>query len=299
MKTKEELLHLLATDEMIALFDALSQEHGYANDEIVLIRSQWNALRKQEMAGILDHDELQVSYAKLKQHLLHLIKSGGQSGGTGRSSLGQSAPTETLARPSGITHSMKYLLIGGLAGFLLGFIGFRLLSNQPDQSDRKLSEIENQGTTGPTAQKPPIEVKKPEPTGTTNQAIKIRPELAKKLLRTTSSSKAQFFNQTRKVTYEVLGAETEPNGKGEKLMTIKIRCTNTGSFPINFWNSTFRLNVFGTKRLLAPVGDLNEVVPERSDKEGELVFEVPDDAAKFELHIQNGDKDEKVIVLEQ
>jgi hypothetical protein len=66
-------------------------------------------------------------------------------------------------------------------------------------------------------------------------------------------------------------------------LRFTVRCTNNGAFPMNFWDSSFRLVVDGVPR--APISGLNEVVDGRSAKEGDVVFEVPTGENKVVLRI--------------
>ncbi len=54
---------------------------------------------------------------------------------------------------------------------------------------------------------------------------------------------------------------------------LSVRMTNNGRFPANFWSDSFRLLVDGA--LQAPTNSLNELIPSKSSKDGEVEFVIP------------------------
>ncbi|MGC4095959.1 MAG: hypothetical protein QM706_02495, partial [Nitrospira sp.] len=67
---------------------------------------------------------------------------------------------------------------------------------------------------------------------------------------------------------------------------FRVRLTNNGRYPTNFWNRTFRLLEDGIPR--APVGDLNETVDGQSAKEGSVEFSMPESVQQVVLQIHQG-----------
>jgi hypothetical protein len=73
--------------------------------------------------------------------------------------------------------------------------------------------------------------------------------------------------------YRILEARVEPRNMEQLTLRLTVRMTNTGRYPDNFWDSTFRLLVDGVPR--APVSNLNKLVLDNSAEEGEVEFVVP------------------------
>jgi hypothetical protein len=85
--------------------------------------------------------------------------------------------------------------------------------------------------------------------------------------------------------YEILGATLAPHAAGSTL-TLRVRLTNAGRYGMAFGRGDFRL-VHGD-RTDAPTNDLSEVVEAQTTRDGELTFEVPDDARSATLRIMLG-----------
>ncbi len=85
------------------------------------------------------------------------------------------------------------------------------------------------------------------------------------------------------IVYKILSAHLEPYNTEKDALTFTIRCTNNYDYPMNFWDSSFRLLVDGVPR--APTSDLNEIVEGQSAKEGNIVFEVPTGENRVVLQI--------------
>ncbi|MEO5321332.1 hypothetical protein PV761_22455 [Arthrobacter sp. CC3] len=86
------------------------------------------------------------------------------------------------------------------------------------------------------------------------------------------------------VEYEILGASARPDVSGKIALTLTLRCTNHGRYDLNFWDSTFRLNVGGVS--YSPDPGLNELVAGDSSKSGDVRFTVPADTREALLRIK-------------
>ena len=313
MKTKEELIEMLGEDRIEELFEALKLSAEHIQDEVVLIKSHWKTLKRQEVAGTIDQDNLDVGYAKVRQKLLNIIKTVDAPPPDSHSPTNRETTTfisKTIrveqqkpqdwpkaenankTKPSAI---WKYTLIA-LAGAVVLFIVLSRFAKKsaqatPNSTEKEIGKAHKDEA--PTTVLPESTTK-PE---TTRPEVARRPILRKTVLKVAREAQVQFLTSSRKVGYEVTGAQLEPIGGNEAALNIKINCSNKGAYPLNFWNSSFRLEVDGAKRRLSPVGELNQVVAARADAEGEVSFTVPTTAKGFTLYIQDFDQ-EKAIRLD-
>ena len=86
------------------------------------------------------------------------------------------------------------------------------------------------------------------------------------------------------VEYEILNASARPDVSGKIALTLTLRCTNHGRYDLNFWDSTFRLNVGGVSH--SPDPGLNELVAGDSSKSGDIRFTIPADTRVALLRIK-------------
>jgi hypothetical protein len=82
--------------------------------------------------------------------------------------------------------------------------------------------------------------------------------------------------------YTPLAGDFSSDGKRGTLR-LRIRLSNEGGYPANFWDDSFRLTVQG--QVLAPVGGLNEIVEGHAMRQGVVTFAVPPDADRAMLQI--------------
>ena len=87
-------------------------------------------------------------------------------------------------------------------------------------------------------------------------------------------------------TYKILEAKLDRLNSTTLRLHFRVRLTNNGRYPTNFWNRTFRLLEDGIPR--APVNDLNETVEGLSAKEGSVEFSMPDSVQQVVLQIRQG-----------
>ncbi|MCF2971927.1 hypothetical protein L1047_12050 [Synechococcus sp. Nb3U1] len=76
-----------------------------------------------------------------------------------------------------------------------------------------------------------------------------------------------------RVGYEVLQSQVEQISPNQALLKLTVRINNGKSFPVNFWNDSFRLSWGGNT--LTPSNVLNEVVQGNSTQTGEITFTIP------------------------
>jgi hypothetical protein len=86
-----------------------------------------------------------------------------------------------------------------------------------------------------------------------------------------------------KATYEIRAVTLEGAASREPMLVLSIRMTNNTSYPLNFWDESFRLLTDGAAR--APVGGLNEVVPARTVQDALVVFPAPGAGQNIVLRI--------------
>lgn len=92
------------------------------------------------------------------------------------------------------------------------------------------------------------------------------------------------------VDYEILGYEIRPDADSALALSLPIRATNHGPYAINFWDASFRLVV--GEDVIAPSGELNELVEGDASKVGTVLFVIPDTtrAAELKIKFYEGDR---------
>lgn len=75
------------------------------------------------------------------------------------------------------------------------------------------------------------------------------------------------------LNYDVLSASAKAGNPGQIALALRVRMTNTGRYPANFWNQTFRLRV-GTDTS-APTSSLDDVVQGGTTDTAEVDFTAP------------------------
>jgi hypothetical protein len=84
-------------------------------------------------------------------------------------------------------------------------------------------------------------------------------------------------------TYAILKIALDRHEIDQLALTFTVRMTNRSSYPANFWNANFRLLADGA--VLAPIGDLNELVDANATKDGTDAFAIPAATKKAALQI--------------
>lgn len=105
-----------------------------------------------------------------------------------------------------------------------------------------------------------------------------------------SAAAAEIAPSTREVTlgkavFTLLRTQTQARTPDTHGLTLSVRMTNNGPYPMNFWNSNFRLLVDGVPR--APIGELNKVLEGNSALEGDVEFSYPANATSLVLRVLN------------
>lgn len=85
------------------------------------------------------------------------------------------------------------------------------------------------------------------------------------------------------VEFTLLDASLAPRNSESSTLTLRVRLLNNRNYPVNFWDSQFRLLVDGIPR--APNSGLNVVVEGNAADEGEITFVVPKSATDPQLRI--------------
>lgn len=99
--------------------------------------------------------------------------------------------------------------------------------------------------------------------------------------------------QVGEATYDVLSATARPGNPGELGLVLRVRMTNGGRYPGNFWSSSFRLRV-GTD-ISTPTNMLDDVVAAGTTDTGEVDFTLPASARQATLLV--GDDAGKAVAL--
>jgi TIR domain len=87
--------------------------------------------------------------------------------------------------------------------------------------------------------------------------------------------------------YTLLSGEVVSSGR-ERTVRLRVRISNEGSVPANFWDNSFRLAVRG--QVLSPTSGLNELVSGHSLRQGVVSFEVPADVTEAVLRVLEGNE---------
>ena len=82
--------------------------------------------------------------------------------------------------------------------------------------------------------------------------------------------------------YTILSGDIASNG-GTSTLRLRIRLSNEGRYPTNFWDGSFRFVVPG--QTLAPTSGLNELVDGHSIAQGIITFQLPAGAARGTLQV--------------
>jgi hypothetical protein len=97
------------------------------------------------------------------------------------------------------------------------------------------------------------------------------------------------------VSYTLLDAQLLPGTTERNRVRIRMRMTNRGAYPANFWERSFRLLVDGAP--IAPEEELNEVVDAESAREGLLTFSVSQATRAAKLKISSA-QDSTLVPLD-
>lgn len=87
--------------------------------------------------------------------------------------------------------------------------------------------------------------------------------------------------------YKILKAQLAPYNTGNLALTLTVRMTNTGKYPTNFWDESFRLLIDDVPK--APISELNKLVNGESADEGNVLFVIPANVKSATLRIHLGD----------
>ena len=93
--------------------------------------------------------------------------------------------------------------------------------------------------------------------------------------------------------YDILAATARAGNPGELGLALRVRMTNGGSFPGNFWSATFRLRLGAS--ISAPTNMLDDVVAAGTTDVGEVDFTLPSTARRVTLLV--GDDASKAVAL--
>lgn len=86
-----------------------------------------------------------------------------------------------------------------------------------------------------------------------------------------------------RAVFTLLRTQTQGRTPDTHGLTLSVRMTNNSPYPMNFWNSNFRLLVDGVPH--APIGDLNKVLEGNSALEGDVEFSYPANTTSLVLRV--------------
>ena len=118
-------------------------------------------------------------------------------------------------------------------------------------------------------------VTQPNTTASSSGGVAAAPAYAIAIPRLAEVANGRFI-------YTLLSGGITPRGSSNTLR-LRVRLSNEGRYPANFWVSTFRLAVQG--QVLSPTNDLNEVVDGYSVKQGIVAFDVPSGVSSATLRV--------------
>ena len=191
----------------------------------------------------------------------------------------------TETKPAAPTESKSWWqtlpgVLTAFAGVITAVTGLILAVRPSTSPAQSRPSVENTGTgyTQASAGASPISGS----TGTTpgRQVRRFR------LLRLPSPSQVKLAHGD--VVIDLLRARLEPYNATTRTLTLTVRFTNNGRYDANFWAASFRLIVDGVPR--APTNGLNELVAGHSAKDGDAVFEIPNDTTSVALRLLWGDE---------
>jgi hypothetical protein len=272
MKTNKALLHLLGEDRLEEVFQAFDEPNSGQNEfqnQVLLLKARWFSLKNQEVAGTASREDLDVGYAQVRKSLHHLLTN--------------DAPHTQV--PASAQGKNSWFWPAALVGALLIGLASAWFAFSEDNTQRKQAQNEQKRLEELVAPVKPEE--KPAEASTSATAPPVPLQLP-------ANSMALFQTSTRNVRYTLTSADIAPANSTEELVSIQLKCSNLGKYPLNFWNSSFRLDCDGSR--IAPSGDLNKVVPERSDASGTLQFMVPIATQSFELIFEDFDQEKKLVL---
>jgi hypothetical protein len=83
--------------------------------------------------------------------------------------------------------------------------------------------------------------------------------------------------------YELLSAQVAPYAPGRVSLHLTIRLTNNAGFPVNLWAASFRIVADNVS--LAPISDLDQLVPAHATQDAAVEFVLPDSTATAGLQM--------------
>jgi len=126
---------------------------------------------------------------------------------------------------------------------------------------------------------------RPQPTGEKTQPVEAQGAASAPSSRLLTVPEMSQVRMGDSIIYKLLSARVEPYAPEKVALRLKVRMTNNGNYPANFWSSSFRLLVDGT--LQAPTNFLDEILASNSSKDGDVEFVVP--ASVTTVGLQMGD----------
>ena len=141
-----------------------------------------------------------------------------------------------------------------------------------------LVAVHQAGFFGRSPQAPAQIQGKAQPAGDSPRPIEAQSAAVSPPSASTTSSRPLTLPENTQVksgdaVYKLLSARLEPYSPDKVSLHLSVRMTNNGRFPANFWSDSFRLLVDGA--LQAPTNSLNELIPSKSSKDGEVEFVIP------------------------
>jgi hypothetical protein len=260
--TKQDLIQLLADNELDKLFGIL-RSHWGNNHELILLEGQWKDLQARTRSGVISNDQANVEAAKIRKGLLELLES---SSGT------QFAPAYTQATAKGAGSSKKSFqgIAIGAGVLLVVLFGIWMLRSGPDTSPQ--SGLDDSAAAKNTIKKH-------------SKSRKLNISEAEPM--TFAPGDFQYER-----VYSVIMGKVESVGGGRSLVTLKVGLNFKGIINHLFSTDGFRLIAPQLRGPLAPSNFFADVIDSKSYGEQEVKFEIPDDLTRFSVFLE-GKEDRK------
>lgn len=248
---KQNLIQLLADNQLDQLFAELKSRQGHYYNDLILLESQWNELRSKDRNGTLSNEQVNLENARIRKRLLDLIEQTSK----------QTAPhvSNTPIGPSTATNG-KWIIVGGGGLLLFCLIIINLTTGDgKDIEGPKTVEV----TRSNTITKPKtLDVSKAQP-------ITLAPG---------------DFQYER--VYSVVKTSTESTGGGKSLITIRVGLNFKGIINHLFGTEDFRLVSDQLPGPLAPSNSFSTVIDSKSYGEDNIQFELADNVTAFSIIIE-------------
>lgn len=262
--TKQELIQLLADNELDKLFGLL-REHLSKYPDLVLLEGQWRDLQARIRSGVLSNEQANLEAAKVRKSLLELVEIITESP-IGRPMADRQRSVGT--QPAGQSQwSRRAILLGGGAVLIV------VLAFWFSRSFQEEATPERQG---------PAEHSAPAPKTADQKAARSRSLNTSDAAPLTFSAGDSYYERV----YSVVEGKVESIGGGRSLVTLKVGLQFKGSINWGFSSDNFRLIAPELRGPQTPANFFADVVDSRSYAERDVKFEIADSMTRFSVFLE-------------